>query len=231
MEIQQEEGIFFTTSVLDIFFWSFGFFILSKVATYFTGSTSKVEKVKEPKPEPPKEETKVDILQREIKEMKAEAEQFNNPSTFAKHAKINRKIIKKENELEEELKKQAEPSQGEKDDDQKDLAEGKAIPTPGISMKKVAFKILFEILPLIVGVMIFQPVTVSLPNCGITCAEGIESCPSASYDPILNLLSFRSPFGICEPMFTEGHFYRIKTFMLLNFCRISINRIASIFIN
>ena len=68
----------------------------------FQNSKPKVEEVKE---EAPKEETKVDILKREIKEMKIEAEKLNNPSTFAKHAKMNRMILKKQNELESEIKK------------------------------------------------------------------------------------------------------------------------------
>lgn len=61
-------------------------------------------KIEKPKEEP-KEETRVDILRREIKEMKIEAEHLNNPATFSKHAKINRQIMKKENELEDEVKK------------------------------------------------------------------------------------------------------------------------------
>ena len=40
------------------------------------------------------------MLRNEIRKMRIEAEQHNNPSSFAKYAKINRQIIKKEQQLE-----------------------------------------------------------------------------------------------------------------------------------
>ena len=92
--------------------WNVILMSLYCIGWYLTGNfvTSKLAakavpvKIEKPKEEP-KEETRVDVLRREIKEMKVEAEQLNNPATFSKYAKINRQILKKENELEDEIKK------------------------------------------------------------------------------------------------------------------------------
>ena len=86
------------------------------------------------------------------------------------------------------------------------------------NVKKILLKLLIEVVPMIIGVIIFNPIS-------------IESTGHGSYDFILELISFNIfTKGSVEPDPNQlGNIYNIKTFMFMNFFRLSLGRVEELF--